>query len=163
MEPENDIQEPDNMEPEYETQLGQRSQMTPPKKGNSKKIIGLIIVLLLAVGGSYAYITLNGTSKKDVKQTTKTTESRKKVDPEIKKLQVALDELSKLFVDGKSDEYRTDVTDKEFETAEKAIDKVENKDLKKELSDKLKEVKNAQNQGQGDQNTVVGDEETVTE
>lgn len=106
-----------------------------------KVIIFLVLGFVLVLGGRYF---LDNNSKKT---TTKKSEAQvSTVKEETKQLQVALDAMKQLFVDGDHTKYRKDITDKEFNHVNDEIKKLETSDVKTSLEKKLEEIKKFQTQ-----------------
>lgn len=120
--------------------------MSRRQDGKSSNIIFKVIVFLvlgfvLVLGGRYF---LDNNSKKT---TTKKSEAQvSTVKEETKQLQVALDAMKQLFVDGDHTKYRKDITDKEFNHVNDEIKKLETSDVKTSLEKKLEEIKKFQTQ-----------------
>ncbi|MGY3704638.1 hypothetical protein BW731_05990 [Vagococcus martis] len=116
-------------------------------KKSSNIIVKLVILVAIVVGVIFGgrYI-LNDKQKSST--TTKTKETQvSTVNKESEQLQVALDAMKELFVNGDPTRYRTDVTKKEFSSVQDKIDKLEGSTVKENLQTKLDEIKKSQTGG----------------
>lgn len=114
----------------------------------SSNIIVKLVILVIILGGVVfgARYMLNDKQKSN--NVTKTKETQvSTVNKETEQLQVALDAMKELFIDGDHTKYRTDVTKKEFSSVQDKIDKLEDSTVKENLQTKLDDIKKVQTNG----------------
>ncbi|UUV98358.1 hypothetical protein [Vagococcus luciliae] len=116
-------------------------QPKKPKKLVNKVVVIIIIVVVLVLGVWYF-----SRPQSNAKVSNKETQVSSTVSNNTKQLQVALDAMKTLFVNGDHTKYRTDITDKEFSHVSDKIKKLDNSDVKTDLENKLEEIKKSQNQ-----------------